>query len=127
MRRLDLGELGVISIQLLLVYTTFLESTPSINFDPSIYAFLRFLYPWLFAFGIPLLVTTFKPVREVQFAVALVWGTSAILINATKYCDFWTKQSNEPEICTHKCTNSVAAGIVWIGLAVPIIYWRSWK
>jgi hypothetical protein len=127
MRRLDLGDLGVIGIQLLLVYTTFLESTPSINFDPSIYAFLRFISPWLFVLGIPLLVTTFKPVREVQFAVALVWGSSAILINATKYCDFWNGPFNGPETCTHKCTNSIAAGIVWAGLAVPIIYWRSWK
>ena len=126
MQRLDLGDLGVIAIQLLLVYTTFLESTPSINFDPSIYVFLRFLYPWLFVLGIPLLVTTFRPVREVQIAVALVWGSSAILINATKYCDFWNGQSNL-EICTHKCANSVVAGAVWIGLAVPIIYWRSWK
>ena len=127
MQRLDLGDLGVIAIQLLLVYTTFLESTPSINFDPSIYALLRFLYPWLFVLGIPLLVTAFKPVREVQFAVALVWGSGAILINATKYCDFWNGQSNGPETCTHKCANSIAAGIVWAGLAVPIIYWRSWK
>jgi hypothetical protein len=127
MRRLDLGDLGVIGIQLLLVYTTFLESTPSINFDPSIYALLRFLYPWLFVLGIPLLVTAFKPVREVQFAVALVWGSGAILINATKYCDFWNGQSNSPETCTHKCANSIAAGIVWAGLAVPIIYRRSWK
>jgi hypothetical protein len=127
MQRLDPGDLGVIATQLLLVYTTFLEPTTSINFDPSIYAFLRFLYPWLFVLGIPLLVITFKPVREFQFAVALVWGSSAILINASKYCEIWNVQSNDSEICTHKCANSIVAGIVWVGLAVPIIYWRSWK
>lgn len=107
-----------------------LDFTPPFPISSSLQHYISFLSPWLFALGIPLLLTYTKPKIPGQYDIILAWAAGAIFISIHRDCRIfgaweWMKDG-KLDYAGGKCGNAVGAEVLLAGLSAVMIWKRVW-
>jgi hypothetical protein len=105
-----------------------LNFTLPLSLSTSLNHHLALLSPWLFALGIPLLLTCTKPKVPGQYDIMLAWAAGAIFIGVWQNCGVFGgwMEGKDGGFEGRKCANAVGAEMLLGGLSGVMIRRRVW-